>query len=33
MDRLSATLAAVLQVGLVVAVFGGMAAAVLPTVA
>lgn len=33
MDRLSATLAAILQVSLVLAVFGGMAAAVLPTVA
>ncbi len=33
MDRLSATLAAVMQIGLVLAVFGGMTAAVLPALA
>lgn len=33
MDRLSATLAAAMQIGLVIAVFGGMAVAILPALA
>lgn len=33
MDRLSATLAAVMQIGFVIAVFGGVVVAVAPTLA
>jgi hypothetical protein len=33
MDRLSATLTAVMQIGLVLAVIGGMTAAILPALA
>jgi hypothetical protein len=33
MDRLSTTLAAVLQVGFVIAVFGGVFVAIVPTLA